>query len=258
MHKKEILTALFCFSLFLGCSQKQTYQQTVLPAPTSQAKPEILQTYALTIDAERVAFTKAYFKAHNRELFDQFPAEDSVEAIQFTPKIIVVHYTVIPTLEETMTYFQPNRIASDRGLVADSGALNVGVQFVVDRDGTIYQSYPANVMSRHVIGLNHVAIGIENIGSADLGAPATANQQPLTQEQLNANVSLIRYLQSIYPSIQFMIGHFEYQELENPEHPAHDLFVEDQPSYRTDKVDPGKNFLFELRRALQFKPGGTF
>ena len=39
--------------------------------------------------------------------------------------------------------------------------------FVIDRDGTIYQLVPLNVMCRHTVGLNYVAIGIEHVGIDD-------------------------------------------------------------------------------------------
>jgi len=39
--------------------------------------------------------------------------------------------------------------------------------FVIDRDGTIYQLVPLNVMCRHTVGLNWVAIGIEHVGLSD-------------------------------------------------------------------------------------------
>jgi N-acetylmuramoyl-L-alanine amidase len=213
------------------------------------AMPEIRDDFAIEITEERVRLTREYFRLHNAELHAGMPPENTVEAIRFAPQLVLVHYTVIPTLEKTVDYFASETIDGSREVVAANGALNVGVQFIVDRDGTIYRSYPENVMSRHVIGLNHVAIGIENVGNGDLEQPdATA---PLTHAQLDANVALIRYLAGKYPTIRFVVGHHEYQDLEDPKHPAHDLFQEDKPAYRTEKEDPGKKFMEALRKGLR-------
>ncbi|HVS03332.1 MAG TPA: peptidoglycan recognition family protein, partial [Thermoanaerobaculia bacterium] len=129
------------------------------------------------------------------------------------------------------------------------GALNVGIQFVVDRDGAIYSLYPETAMARHTIGLNHVAIGIENVGDGDLGDRAAA--APLTEAQLLANVALVRHLAAKYPTIDYLIGHREYRDVERQGHPAHALFYEALPGYRTEKVDPGRRFLRRLRQALR-------
>lgn len=79
-----------------------------------------------------------------------------------------------------------------------AGKANVGVQFLVDQDGSIYQITPDNYFNRHCIGLNHCAIGFENIGMGDIteaglrGEPQDNVQ--LTLAQLKSNVALIRYL----------------------------------------------------------------
>ena len=41
------------------------------------------------------------------------------------------------------------------------GTLNVGAQFLVGRDGAIWQLMPETALARHAIGLNWCAIGIE-------------------------------------------------------------------------------------------------
>lgn len=246
---------LICLGIsLLQCgSENRRFLKAKLKAQPAADAPAIDYSNALTIDSERVALTKAYFQEHNQALFKTLPSADNLNSIRFTPRMVVVHFTAIETLEKTLAYFKPNTIASNRGLVASSGALNVGIQFVVDRDGTIYSSYPDNVMSRHVIGLNHVAIGIENVGNADMGTKESETNVPLTKAQLDANVALIRYLAHKYTTIAYVIGHYEYQDLEDPNHPAHGLFAEDQPNYRTDKVDPGTKFMAALRKRLNGK-----
>jgi N-acetylmuramoyl-L-alanine amidase len=64
---------------------------------------------------------------------------------------------------------------------------------------------PETWMARHCIGLNRVAIGIENVGD---GA-----KYPLTDRQVEANASLVRYLAGKY-SIAYLLGHNEYRRME--------------------------------------------
>ena len=62
---------------------------------------------------------------------------------------------------------------------------------------------PETWMARHVIGLNHYAIGIENIGGID-------GKDDLTEAQVKANAFLVCFLKNKYPEIKYVIGHNEY------------------------------------------------
>ncbi len=242
-----------------GCGDKKKKRKpiklvdhyTVLPLDYGGDKPKISLKYEIEIDDERIDLTREYLRLHNNEFYRYLPETSDISSIRFQPQIVVVHYTSVPTLKKVIETFAPNKIDGSRELVAQNGALNVGVQYVVDRDGTIYRLYPENVMSRHVIGLNHVAIGIENVGNADLDSDEAGDKLPLTQEQLTANEKLIRYLGKSYATLRYMIGHMEYRELENRKHPAHHLFHEDVASYRTEKQDPGPKFMEALRKRLR-------
>ena len=97
-------------------------------------------------------------------------------------------------------------------------------------------------MARHVIGLNHCAIGVENVGGAE--------DMPLTRKQLKSNIWLVKYLKEKY-DIDYVIGHYEYTNFED-----HELWLEKDASYRTAKSDPGERFMRKVRRAtrkLEFK-----
>lgn len=241
--------SLFSLIFIVGCAakfEKQRISQHVGPTP----ELEINRNFELEITKSRKDLTQEYFDIHvpNHNFGPDFTME---------PKVVVVHYTVIPTLEKTMDVFEPETISSGR-TISKNGALNVGIQFVVDRDGSIYSSYPENMMSRHVIGLNHVAIGIENIGAEDISKdqikghiPANGNGKQLTPQQLEANVALIRYLNAKYSSLEWVIGHYEYRDFEHPKHPGNTLFNEKLPEYRTEKTDPGKRFMKLLRKQLK-------
>jgi len=228
------------------------FNYAIIPEGLTGPTPVIRDDYAIEIDKERIHLTREYLRLHHRGLYHRRVQQDVLDAITFMPRIVVVHYTVTPTLEEVIETFSSKTINSKRELVAANGALNVGVQFVVDRDGTIYRLYPENVIARHVIGLNHASIGIENVGDGDLGSSSAL---ALTQAQLQANAELIRYLSGKYRSLDYIIGHMEYREVEHIRHPANHLFKEDNINYRTEKQDPGPNFMKALRSQLfQWSP----
>jgi N-acetyl-anhydromuramyl-L-alanine amidase AmpD len=151
------------------------------------------------------------------------------------PKLIVLHWTVIPTFEKSYEFFKNPLLAVSRSDISSAGQLNVSSQFMVDRDGTIYRLLPETTMARHVIGLNHCAIGIENVGGT--------KNMPLTNAQVKANVQLVRYLAGKY-EIEYLLGHYEYTKFED-----HELWLEKDDGYRTEKTDPGTDFMEKVRKA---------
>jgi len=252
MRRAHLALAAAALLVLSGCSARSRYERSLLPAHLAGPRPAIDSSHATRIDAERVRLTRDYLAIHDPAALDALPAGDGAAAIAFEPRMIVVHYTAIPTLEGTLRTFAPLEISADRELVRKNGLLNVGIQFVVDRDGTIYALYPETAIARHVIGLNRVAIGIENVGDGDLGERGA--RAPLTAAQLASNVALVRWLAGKYPSIAYLIGHQEYRDVEDTRHPAHALFHEAIPDYRTGKSDPGDRFLRRLRRELRTRP----
>ncbi len=163
-------------------------------------------------------------------------------SVEIDPKIIVVHWTVIPTLEKTFETFNPSRLSGTRTGIKDASSLNVSAHFVIDRDGTIYQLLPETTFARHVIGLNHCAIGIENV--------ANGTDLPLTRQQFKANLRLINYLSGKY-NIEYLIGHDQYQQFI-----GHPLWKETDPNYLTEKNDVGPEFIRKLHQSIdhELKP----
>lgn len=151
-----------------------------------------------------------------------------------TPKLVVVHWTAVMSVEKTLGVFDPVELPA-RPKLKKASALNVSSQFVIGRDGTIFQLLPETTFARHTIGLNYCAIGIENIGSSHF---------PLTHAQLEANTALIQYLMTKYP-IEFVIGHHEYQAFRKTT-----WWKETDPDYLTNKTDPGDVFMSQLRLNL--------
>lgn len=179
------------------------------------------------------------FSAHRQELTRDYIRQHyglSPETITITPKIVVVHYTAIPTLQGSFEAFDREELPSSRKDISGSSAsANVSVAYLIDRDGTIYQLMPDNWMGRHVIGLNYSSIGIENVG----------NLGTLTERQLEANIALITYLTDKYDTIDYLIGHSDYRCFENTP-----LWLERDKDYRTEKEDPGEAFMHQLNKAL--------
>lgn len=194
----------------------------------------------------RVTNRPIVFDEERRQLsLDYMNARYGMEKNEPTivPKMIVIHWTAIPTLEQSFEAFKNPVLPGTRSEIAAAGNLNVSAHFLVDRDGKIYRLMPENLMARHVIGLNHVAIGVENVGGT--------KETPLTNEQLEANIWLVNYLKSKY-DIDYVIGHHEYTNFE-----GHELWLEKDEGYRTEKSDPGEEFMSKIRAAtndLSLKP----
>ncbi len=158
--------------------------------------------------------------------------------ISIVPKVIVLHWTAIDGFEESLQAFNPETLRGSRPDLGSADQVNVSIQFLVDRDGTVYRLMPETWMARHVIGLNYSAIGVENVGGGD-------SIDNMTDEQIAANIELVRYLVEKYPTIRYLIGHSEYQQFE-----GHPLWLELDASYRTEKVDPGDRFMNAVREAV--------
>lgn len=211
LHSSIFLFGIVIFSLFQSsCSPKSTFRIIDKPITWNQEREELSIKY----------------------LKDRHGLDKNTASID--PKMVVVHWTAIDNIEVTFDVFDPATLAGRPDLTGASN-LNVSSQFLIDRDGTIFRLLPDTTFARHTIGLNYLAIGVENIGSDDM---------PLTKEQLKANEELIRYLEKKY-AIDYVIGHHEYQNFQTT-----DLWKEANPDYRTIKTDPGDTFMNKLRKNL--------
>jgi N-acetylmuramoyl-L-alanine amidase-like protein/zinc carboxypeptidase len=153
------------------------------------------------------------------------------------PKVIVQHYTVTDSFPPVYNTFAPNR--PDPELNELPG---VCAHFVIDRDGTIYQLVPLELMCRHAVGLNWTAIGIEHVGTSDAQVMDNARQRA-------ASLRLTRALQGRYGiSTRNVIGHNE-----NRSSPFHREHVE---RLRTQThADFPKAVMDRYRRLLDRLPG---
>ena len=196
-----------------------------LAAP-AQADPVIVDK-PISWTAERERLTLAYRRAHQ----DPDAADTTI-----VPHVIVLHHTGGRSWQATWRYFDRTRLEEGRAQLRRAGEVNVSAHFLVDRDGTIRRLVPETRMARHCIGLNHVAIGIENVG----GGPGA----PLTTAQVEANAALVRFLASRH-HITHLIGHHESRAME-----GHRYWSERDPRYRNRKPDPGEDFMRRVRMRL--------
>ena len=199
-------------------------------APTPDAaipRPPIVDA-PMVWSTKREALTLEYRRRHS---------DANATDLAIVPTAIVLHYTGGGSAKGTRTYFDNPTIEAERKVIARAGKVNVSAHFVVDRDGTIYQLQPVTRFARHCIGLNHTAIGIENVGDEA--------KFPLTEAQVAANVELVRYLVATHPTITRLLGHHEVMGLR-----ADPIYVELDPAYKNDKGDPGPRFMAKVRAKL--------
>jgi len=198
---------------------------SALAAPPLPGAP-----WPLPADPERDALRDAYFADHCPAALGPDGA-----ALPLRPELVVLHWTAGPTARSAWNTFAPARLHG-RPELGGGGAWNVGAHFLVDRDGTIHQLLPVESPARHAIGLNHVSVGIENVGDGE--------RWPLTAAQVAANAAIIRALRAVHP-IRWVVGHHEVARFA-----GHPPWCEADPRYRTSKPDPGPAFTDAVRAAL--------
>ena len=146
---------------------------------------------------QRKAETARYARAHY-----------GIDSYVLHPRVIVEHVTANDSFGATWNTFAADTPDPELGQLPGTCA-----HFVVDRDGTVYQLVPLNVMCRHTVGLNYVAIGIEHVGMSD-------SQVLHDPAQMRASLALTRMLMRRFGiSVRNVIGHAE--SLTSPYHREH-------------------------------------
>lgn len=154
-------------------------------------------------------------------------------------KTLVLHYTAGSTYAGAWQAFASNAPALGE-------RPGVCAQFVVDKDGTIYQLTRLGVRCRHTIGLNHRSIGIEMV-QEDVGSPAATAAAILHRgAQSRAAVRLVAWLEQRYDvRVGDVIGHAMAND---------SRFFEDRQGWRNDHSDwlPAEvaKFRHRLRKLL--------
>lgn len=185
---------------------------------------------------KRLALTREYARRHYGLDTDRLTA----------PQMIVVHYTAFATLKESIDFFRPTLLAT-RDDIKSGGQINVSAHYLVDKDGEIYRMAEDDILCRHIIGFNYLALGIENVA---------ANGNGLTEKQLETDAALIAELARKHPTVRYLIGHHEYEDRSLPHYR---LKRELQKGYGpTPKIDPGARFMARLRELLKERYGLEF
>jgi hypothetical protein len=154
--------------------------------PGVPPRPRIAER-PIPFGAERLEQTVAYSERHYG-----FRGKD------LDPKVIVQHYTVIPTVDGVVSLFAKNR--PDAELKELPGVCS---HYLIARDGTILELVPPRLICRHTVGLNHVAIGIEHVGASDGEVLGNARQ-------LDASLRLTAWLRCRHGiGVRDVIGHAE-------------------------------------------------
>jgi N-acetylmuramoyl-L-alanine amidase len=234
----------FVVVMLLACNAPEHREQvSPHPAPIihrpdavalDAATPDATDDAALAIvdapmawSAEREQLTLDYRRKHS---------DPNAKDLTIAPTVIVLHYTSGNSAKATRAYFDNTQIEPERTTLRRAGHVNVSAHYVVDRDGTIYRLQPETQFARHCIGLNHIAIGIENVGDEA--------EHPLTDAQIAADAALVRDLAARFP-ITHLFGHYEVMKLH-----ASPLYVELDPTYKNDKPDPGARFMAAVRERV--------
>lgn len=119
------------------------------------------------------------------------------------PRAIVLHHTDCARWQTAWYTFNAN--------TAYSGEKpGVSAQFIIAKDGTIYQLMPLYYRARHCIGMNYVAFGIEFCQES---VPGKSNRWMDRQilrrtKQVNAGLRLVRWLEAHYGiKTRDIVGH---------------------------------------------------
>lgn len=226
--KKIALMVLICA---LGVSACASSQKAVSKGALQEKAPSAQEE---TIEKPAITEKPIKFTAKRRKLMREYARihyGKEMETIE--PKAVVVHWTASDSMEGVYRFFYDEEKKSLK-----NGTLNVASHYLVGKDGTIWQLTPETALNRHAIGLNWCAIGIENVGGVN-------GREDLTKAQLKANIKLISYLHKKYPTITWVVGHYQQDKAMHTE-----LWKEKIKGYYHGKVDPGPIFMEGLKKGL--------
>jgi len=129
------------------------------------------------------------------------------------PKLIVIHYAEAGDLSSIFNTFAPNRPDVEYNELP-----GVCSHYAVGAGGEIVRFVPASIRCRHVVGLNHVSLGIEHVGFSD--GDVLGNKR-----ELKASLRLTQFLRCREGiGIKQVIGHNE--SLKSP------YYLEQDPDFR--------------------------
>lgn len=149
---------------------------------TAPPKPPVVKKYIAYGDgrkAQTADYGKRHYRQHTWVLSD--------------PRAVVLHHTAGSTWQSAWYTFDAN--------TAYNGEKpGVSAQFIIHKDGTIYQLMPLTYRARHCIGMNWVSFGIEFVQETAPGKDRHwMDRQILNRtKQARAGLKLVRWLQYRY------------------------------------------------------------
>lgn len=183
-----VLTASFTVALVAGSASGEAAHAS-LPQVGESSSPaflSIVRKRKIPFGAARKHEMAAYSRRHYGK------AEWKLRE----PKLIVLHSAEAPTFASVF-----NTFASNAPLFGQLPG--VCAHFVVGSHGGRVQLVSLRIRCRHVIGLNHVAIGIEHVGYGP--APVFGNRR-----QLDSSLRLVKRLRCVFNiPVTGVIGHNE-------------------------------------------------
>ncbi len=140
-------------------------------------------------------------------------AERAADAID----TVVIHCTELPDLATARDYGERVRY--------DSGTGNSG-HYYIDRDGRIEEYVPPSRSAHHTRGWNARSVGIELVNSGRfphwLDSRQQAMDEPYSDAQVDALISLLQWLRAKLPALAQIAGHedLDRDEVEASDDPA--------------------------------------
>jgi N-acetylmuramoyl-L-alanine amidase CwlA len=205
----------FVVSLAFGWQQGPVGSELPAAAVNAQAVSTPEQTSGMTVIAKEKFTTGQAGQLPPQELvkagvFVEYPLIGGISERKGKPSYVVIHST------ETATEADAKRVIRSWN---NQGRSHPGTPYVIDRDGTIYQTVHPDKRTLHVNDFRTVG-GVNNSNSVGIEIVRTGTQQ-YTQGQRRSIVQLVTYLQQRYSiSDEQVVGHGEIQ-----------------PSTRTDPVN---------------------
>lgn len=183
-----VLVAAVAFTAGAAGQGGAQTERAAAPAGKGRAVPAWIHRRYIPFGAKRKQQMAAYSKRHY-----------GVREWRLKkPRQIVQHVAVAGTVGQIYDIFASNKPDPEYG-----ERPNVCAHFAVSGKGRVVQMVPLGIRCRHVVGLNHVAIGIEHTGFRD--GDVLGNRR-----QMRASLRLTKWLRCRYRiAIRDVIGHRE-------------------------------------------------
>ncbi len=153
----------------------------------SVAKPRVVKKF-IAYGAGRKAQMTQYSRRH-------YGAKQATYLLK-KPRAVVLHHTDGADWQSAWNTFNANTAYVINGVKEKPG---VSAQFIIAKNGTIYQLMPLNYRARHAIGMNYIAFGIEFCQESAGHSGHWMDRQILSRtKQVNAGLKLVRWLQAHY------------------------------------------------------------